>query len=155
MRAVEWGPGIVEREVVLDAPIEAVFAFFGDPGNLNRITPPWLDFRIVSCSTATIGSGTLIDYRLRIRGVPIRWRSRILDWDPPHGFADEQVRGPYRKWIHHHSFEDLGGRTRCRDHVAYTVPGGALVDRLFVRPDVERIFDYRTEQLARILGRGT
>jgi ligand-binding SRPBCC domain-containing protein len=146
------GEFLLERDVVVSRGIQDVFRFFSDPANLNRLTPPWLDFHIVGCSTPTIGAGTLIDYKLKVRGFPLRWRSRILAWNPPYGFADEQVRGPYRSWLHHHSFEDLGGRTRCRDLVRYSVLGGRIVDRLFVRRDVERIFDHRGEQLAKIFG---
>ena len=146
---------VLERELVVARGLGEVFAFFSDPHNLDRITPPWLGFRIVGVSTTEIREGTLIDYRLKLRGIPIRWRSRITEWNPPHGFADEQVHGPYRAWYHRHEFEDLGGRTRCRDVVHYSVLGGALVNRLLVRPDVDRIFDYRTEQLARLFGAPT
>lgn len=138
---------LIDREQVLSKPIDEVFRFFSDPRNLGEITPPWLNFQIVSCSTETIGEGTVIDYRLRVRGLPIRWRSVIRQWVPPYRFLDEQLRGPYRRWIHEHSFEDLGGRTRVGDHVRYSVLGGALVNSLLVRPDIERIFDYRAERL--------
>jgi ligand-binding SRPBCC domain-containing protein len=131
-----------------------VFRFFSDPANLGEITPPWLDFRVVGCSTPVIGEGTLIDYKLRLRGLPLRWRSRIDSWNPPHGFIDEQLTGPYRSWIHEHLFEDLGGSTLVRDRVRYSVLGGALVNRLLVRPDVERIFDYRSKRLAELFGSG-
>ena len=102
----------IEREQTLAQPIAVVFRFFSDPANLGEITPPWLDFRIVGCSTPKIGEGTQIDYKLRLRGLPLRWQSRIRSWNPPHGFIDEQVSGPYRSWIHEHVFEDLGGSDR-------------------------------------------
>lgn len=152
VETVEKGELVLEREVVVARGIREVFDFFSDPKNLDQLTPPWMNFHIVRSSTPTIGTGTLIDYKLRVRGLPLRWRSRILEWNPPYGFADEQVRGPYRSWLHRHTFEDLGARTRCLDVVRYTVLGGALVNRLFVKPDLERIFDYRTEQLVKIFG---
>ena len=131
--------------------IEEVFAFFADPANLEAITPPWLHFRVLGASTDEVEEGTLIDYRLRLHGVPIRWRSRIRAWNPPFGFIDEQVRGPYRSWVHHHDFEPDGDGVWVGDRVEYRVPGGALVDRLFVRRDLRRIFDFRTDELARLL----
>jgi len=149
---VRKGEFLLERDVVVARPIQEVFRFFAEPKNLNQLTPPWLDFHIVACSTPAIGPGTLIDYKLKLHGLPLRWRSRITAWNPPYGFADEQLRGPYRTWIHHHAFEDLGGSTRCRDSVRYAVLGGSIVNRLFVARDVNRIFDYRTEQLSKIFG---
>ena len=144
---------VIQREMTLPRGIEEVFRFFSDPQNLGAITPPWLHFEVVACSTASITEGTVIDYRLRVRGLPLRWRSVIRGWQPPSRFTDEQVVGPYRRWIHEHSFADQGGATRVRDRVRYAVPGGALVDRLLVRPDLERIFDFRAERLAALLGR--
>jgi len=142
---------LIRRDQTLGAGIDEVFRFFSDPRNLGEITPPWLHFHIDACSTASIGEGTVIDYSLRVRGFPFRWRSVIRAWDPPFRFVDEQVTGPYRRWIHEHSFVDLGGRTRVGDCVRYAVFGGALVDRFLVRPDVERIFDYRAKRLMTLL----
>ncbi len=93
--------------------------------------------------------GTLIDYRLRVRGVPLRWRTRISAWQPPHRFVDEQIRGPYRQWIHEHTFEPREGGTLARDRVRYAVPFDGLLHRLFVRPDIEKIFHFRAEALQR------
>ncbi len=143
----------IEREQVVPRKREEVFRFFSDPHNLEAITPPWLHFHIVSSSTPTIGEGTLIEYRLRVRGLPLRWRSLIREWDPPHRFVDEQLSGPYRRWVHEHRFEDLGDRTRVSDNVRYSVLGGALVNRFLVRPDVKRIFDHRTLRLEALMGR--
>jgi ligand-binding SRPBCC domain-containing protein len=92
-------------------------------------------------------AGTEIDYRLRIHGVPLRWRTRIESWQPERRFVDVQLRGPYRLWHHTHEFEEVAGGTLCRDVVRYAVPGGRLVDRLFVRRDVERIFEFRRRAL--------
>jgi ligand-binding SRPBCC domain-containing protein len=139
------------RELRLHSTPEELFPFFADPGNLEAITPPSLHFRILSCSTESIQEGTEIDYALRIRGVPVRWRSLITAWDPPYGFDDLQLRGPYRHWHHEHRFREVDGVTLATDHVSYAMFGGSLVDRWLVRPDLERIFDYRTEQLIRLL----
>ena len=130
------------------------FAFFADARNLERITPPFLRFRIVTPGPIPMRAGTLIDYRLRLRGIPVRWRTEITAWDPPHGFTDEQLRGPYRKWVHRHDFRAEDGGTRFDDTVLYAVVGGALVDRLIVRPDVTRIFDYRRKVIGELLGSG-
>ncbi len=131
----------IEREV------EEVFAFFSNPRNLEAITPPWLRFRIVAVSSDRITTGTQIDYRLRLRGVPIRWRSRICVWEPPVRFVDEQVIGPYRLWRHLHTFERDGCATLARDWVEYAAPGGPSVNRLLVAPDLQRIFDFRARSL--------
>ena len=94
-------------------------------------------------------AGTLIDYRIHVHGVPIRWRTEIAEWQPPHRFVDVQLSGPYRLWHHTHTFEDRGSSTLCRDEVRYWPRGGALIDLLFVRGDVERIFAYRRQEAAR------
>lgn len=135
----------------LGRPLEEVFAFFADAFNLERLTPPWLRFRVLTPAPIEMREGALIDYRLRLHGLPLRWRSRIALWEPPHRFADEQVRGPYRRWHHTHRFEPGGEGTTVIDEVDYAVWGGSLVDRLLVRGDVERIFAYRRATLEREL----
>lgn len=133
-------------------PLEQVFAFFSDPHNLERITPPFLHFRILTPeSTLEMREGLLIDYALRIRGLPVRWRSEISRWDPPHLFVDTQVRGPYRKWIHEHRFTSVGDSTLVEDRVEYSVLGGKFVHRFFVQRDLEKIFSYRVRVLDRLL----
>ena len=134
-------------ELWLPVPPEEVFPFFADAANLDAITPPWLYFRIVTPPPIEMRAGALIDYRLRVRGLPIRWRTRINLWEPPHRFVDEQLRGPYKQWIHEHTFEQAEGGTLARDHVSYAVPFDALLHRVFVRPDVERIFAHRSAEL--------
>jgi ligand-binding SRPBCC domain-containing protein len=133
----------------LPLPPEELFPFFADPGNLDAITPPWLHFHIVTPPPIEMRVGTLIDYKLRVRGVPLRWRTLIREWQPPHRFVDEQVRGPYRQWIHEHTFEARDGGTLVRDHASYVVPLDWLTHRWFVRPDIENIFQFRSEALRR------
>lgn len=128
-------------------PLDDVFAFFSDPANLNAITPGWVRFRMVTASPIQMREGTLIDYRMRIRGVPVSWRTRITVWDPPHRFVDEQLRGPYRLWRHEHRFEARDGGTVVGDRVRYAVPFDFIAHPLFVGRDIERIFAYRQEKL--------
>lgn len=139
-------------ELWLPVPPDKLFPFFADAANLETLTPPWLRFRILTPPPIEMREGTLIDYRLRIHGVPIRWRTRISVWEPPRRFVDEQLRGPYRQWIHEHTFEPKDGGTLVRDHVRYAVLADWLLHRWFVRPDIERIFAYRSEVLRRLFG---
>jgi ligand-binding SRPBCC domain-containing protein len=137
----------LHRELWLPQPLDHVFPFFADAANLELLTPPWLSFEILSPRPISMGVGTLIDYRLRLRGIPLRWRSEISAWEPPFRFVDRQVRGPYRLWEHEHRFESRDGGTLASDHVRYAVLGGTLANRLFVAPDLARIFDYRTAKM--------
>lgn len=137
LESVQWLP----------RPIGEVFPFFADAANLERITPPWLRFSVLTPGPVEMRVATRIDYRLRVRGVPLRWQSEITAWEPPLRFADEQRRGPYRLWVHEHTFRERDGGTEVRDHVTYAVPGGWLVERLLVGPDVRRIFAYRRRAL--------
>ncbi len=136
-----------QTELWLPLPPEDLFPFFADATNLDAITPPWLNFRIVTSGPVVMRAGALIDYRLRVRGLPLRWRTRINVWEPPHRFEDEQLRGPYRQWIHEHTFEARDGGTLARDHVRYSTPFDWLVHGWLVRPDIERIFRYRSAAL--------
>lgn len=142
----------MERVTEIAAPLEEVFSFFSDAENLETISPPWLRFRITTPGPIIMKEGALIRYRLRLRMVPISWTTRITAWQPPHRFVDEQLSGPFRMWVHEHTFEERNGRTLARDRVDYIVPGGAIVHRLFVRPDLEKIFSFR-ENILRQLGR--
>jgi ligand-binding SRPBCC domain-containing protein len=141
---------IFETELWLPHPRNEVFAFFGDAHNLERITPPWVNFAVLTPAPIVMRPGILIDYRIRIHGVPVRWRTEISAWQPPFQFVDEQRRGPYRLWHHTHTFEEREGGTLCRDRVRYWPRGGALMNWLFVRKDVERIFEYRRQRLVEI-----
>lgn len=141
-----------ESEIWLPCPRAEVFPFFGDATNLEQLTPPWLKFEVLTPVPIFMQAGALIDYRLQIYGIPLRWRTRIQSWDPPFRFVDEQLRGPYRRWVHEHAFIERDGGTLCRDRVEYAVFGGWLVDRLLVRRDVARIFAYRRVQLEQRFG---
>lgn len=143
--------------VALAARLDAVFSFFSNAGNLEVLTPPWLRFRVLTEGEIPMSRGTQIDYRLRLHGLPLRWRSEITVWEPPHRFVDEQVIGPYRSWIHEHRFEvkQRPGREAvviASDEVRYQAPGGALVERLLVAPDLKRIFAYRAARLRERFG---
>ena len=136
---------LLETEQRLPHPVERVFAFFAEAGNLQRITPPELRFGIVTPLPIVLGAGTTIDYRLRLFGIPFLWRSVITEWDPPRAFTDEQVKGPYALWIHRHLFEPERGGTVIRDRVRYKLPLGPVGDLAHpvVRRQLARIFDYR------------
>ena len=134
----------------IERPVEEVFAFFADARNLERITPPWIRFRILGEPPPELRAGTEIDYQLRLRGIPLRWRSRITAWQPPHRFVDEQARGPYRLWRHEHLFERDGDATLATDQVEFAAFGGPLVRRFLIAPDLERIFAYRLRALSEI-----
>lgn len=146
---------ILERRQRIERPIEEVFAFYGDAHNLERITPPLLGFEVTTPAPIAMGAGTLIEYRLRLHRVPVRWRTRIEVWEPPHRFVDVQVKGPYSLWEHTHTFEQDGpGATVMQDRVRYSIPFGPLgdlADRLLVRRDLRQIFDYRRDAVAREL----
>lgn len=136
-------------ELWLPVPPDELFPFFADAANLQAITPPWLDFRVVTPPPVEMREGALIDYKLRVRGLPLRWRTRINVWQPPHRFEDEQIRGPYRQWIHEHTFKPSNGGTLARDRVRYAVPFDWLTHRWLVRPDIEKIFKFRAAALTK------
>lgn len=139
------------REAVVPVSLEKAFKFFSDAFHLDLLTPPWLGFAIVTPLPIEMKPGTVIDYRIRLHGFPIRWRTLISEWEPPHRFVDEQIRGPYRWWRHTHRFEACAQGTRVIDEVEYAAPLAWLSERLLVRRDLERIFDYRGEALQRHL----
>ena len=116
----ESGDGfLLTASMTVSKPIEEVFEFFSDAGNLETITPEFLNFRILSQLPIEMEVGALIDYRLRLYGIPFRWRTKISHWEPPVRFVDEQMRGPYRQWHHEHTFETVAEGTLCKDLVHY------------------------------------
>ncbi len=147
---------VLETRMVLPLPVEPVFAFFGDAGNLERITPPELRFAILSPRPIHLGVGALIDYRLQLFGVPFRWRTRIDRFEPEVAFVDRQVRGPYRIWVHTHTFRAVPSGTEIRDHVRWALPLPPLgeVAAPLVRRQLDRIFRYRERAIRGILTPG-
>jgi ligand-binding SRPBCC domain-containing protein len=146
---------LLERSQRVEVPVERAFAFYADERNLEPLTPPWLHFEVTSPRPIAMRAGALLEYRLRLHGVPIAWRTRIDAWEPPRRFTDFQEQGPYALWEHTHTFESDGAATIIHDRVRYAIPYGplgALAHRLFVRRDLERIFDYRRDALEALLG---
>lgn len=144
----------LERRLFLPAQRSAVFEFFSHAENLGRITPPDLQFEITSPRPIRMHVGALIDYRIRLHGVPMRWRTRILDWEPPHRFVDLQLRGPYRFWLHEHEFRETEGGTTVTDRVWYRLPALGPLARpvsALVRRQLDAIFDFRAEAVRRAL----
>lgn len=143
---------LLERSQRVEVPIELAFAFYGNSDNLEPLTPPWLHFEVTTPRPLTLRSGALLDYRLRLHGVPVRWTTLIETWEPPLRFIDSQTKGPYSLWEHTHLFEPDGdGATIIHDCIRYAIPLGplgAIAHRLFVRRDLERIFDYRRDAVA-------
>lgn len=139
-------------KIWLPCPLDEVFEFFSNAGNLQELTPPWVQFQILTPLPISMHAGRLIDYKIRIHGIPIRWRTEITHWEPGVRFVDVQRRGPYRLWEHEHRFQAERDGTLMTDHVRYAVYGGALVHSLFVKKDVERIFEYRTDRMKALFG---
>ena len=145
---------LLKRTQRLSRPPEEVFSFFADALNLERITPPWLGFTVVTPEPIEMCAGRLIDYRLKLHGVALSWHTEIAIWDPPRCFVDVQLSGPYRVWHHTHTFEPDGDGTTMRDIVRYGLPLGPLGELarlLVVRRDLERIFEFRQKEVVRLL----
>jgi ligand-binding SRPBCC domain-containing protein len=139
-------------EHLVARPVDEVFAFFSDANNLEAITPRQLNFRILTPGPIRLAAGARIDYQLTLYGIPLKWATLIESWAPPREFVDVQLRGPYRVWRHTHRFLAEGGGTRIVDDVEYELPLGTLgrlVEALWARREVARIFGYRTEVIAR------
>jgi ligand-binding SRPBCC domain-containing protein len=137
----------LKTEIWLPQKRTTVFNFFADPRNLEELTPKWLHFEILTPMPLPMEPGALIDYRLRLYGIPLRWQSKISVWEPPSRFVDTQTRGPYSLWIHEHTFVERDGGTVVGDTVSYAALGGRIVNQLLVAPDLSRIFRYRHEVL--------
>jgi ligand-binding SRPBCC domain-containing protein len=146
---------VLERDQVVPRGRDEVFAFFADAFNLEAITPPWLGFRVITPGPIGMAAGTSIEYRLKLHGLRVDWLTSIEIWEPGRRFVDTQVRGPYRLWRHTHLFEDHPNGTLVRDRVSYAIPLGPLGELarlLFVRRDLDRIFDHRQVAVAEALG---
>jgi ligand-binding SRPBCC domain-containing protein len=144
-------PQILHTSVVIPRPVEEVFSFFSKADNLELITPANVHFRIITPLPIIMSEGTLIDYRIKLSGIPFGWKTRISKWDPPFCFIDEQLKGPYALWHHTHEFTDAGnGTTRMSDTVKFISSGwilAPLMHYLFVNRLVKAIFDYRNKKL--------
>jgi ligand-binding SRPBCC domain-containing protein len=145
----------LEREQLVAAPLERVFDFFSRASNLEAITPPWLRFRVLTPEPVEMRRGALIEYRLRLRAVPLRWVSLIEEWKPGVRFVDRQVTGPYQLWHHTHEFADRDrAGTLVLDTVRYAIPFGRLGElahATFVETDLRKVFDYRQRAVAGLL----
>jgi ligand-binding SRPBCC domain-containing protein len=145
----------LEREQLVPGPVGDVFGFFAQARNLERITPPWLGFTVLTPDPIAMEAGAVIEYWLRLHAVPVRWITRIEEWEVDRAFVDRQLRGPYRLWHHRHDFVARGDATLVRDRVAYALPLGPLGDvahAAFVRRDLDRIFDFRRDAVRELLG---
>jgi ligand-binding SRPBCC domain-containing protein len=137
---------ILERTTIINRPCSEVFDFFSKAENLNKITPPDLNFKIMTDGSIEMKKGTLINYRIKIWGIPLQWQTLISEWNPPHSFADMQLKGPYSKWIHKHSFQEKDGQTIMHDKVEYRARGWIfepMLEYLLVKRKLKKIFDYR------------
>lgn len=144
----------LHRRQWIRRPLQDVFAFFADAGNLEAITPPFLQFQILTPLPIAMRAGAVIEYRLKLFGLPFHWRTVIESFDPPHRFIDQQARGPYRLWRHLHEFRETPDGTEMVDRVDYELPLGpigSLVHAAFVRRSLAEIFDYRQQRIAELL----
>ncbi len=149
---------VLEREQLIPRPRAEVFGFFAQARNLERLTPGFLRFQILTPEPIEMRPGTLIDYRLHLYGLPLRWRTRIERFEPEERFVDLQLSGPYRRWEHLHEFSDAPGGTLMRDRVEYALPLGPLgaaAHALMVRRSLARIFDYRRAAVEELFGEVT
>lgn len=136
----------------LPRPRHEVFAFFSNAHNLELLTPKFLNFRILTPAPIDMRVGARIDYRIRLHGIPIKWKTRISVWEPDERFVDEQIRGPYRYWHHEHLFEDAGHQTVMTDVVNYSVWFGAIIHPMLVKKDLLRVFEYRANRILKLFG---
>ena len=149
-------PHILIRETVLNGSIEEVFDFFSKAENLDKITPPILGFRIITPLPVEMKNGTLIDYKIKLNGIPFNWRTEITKWDPPNCFEDTQLKGPYKMWHHQHHFKEVDGGVEMTDILHYEIPFGFIgnfLNTLFIEKKIKAIFEFRTTALEKLLGK--
>lgn len=151
------GTHVFKKEIHIPRPRSDVFAFFANAENLEKITPPELSFSIHSPLPIRMDEGTVIEYRLHLFHIPFSWISVIAEWEKDRRFVDEQVKGPYAKWVHRHTFDDAERGTRVMDEVHYRLPLYPLGEMAapLVKRQLERIFDYRARRLEELLGSGS
>jgi ligand-binding SRPBCC domain-containing protein len=138
------------KETLINKPLNEIFDFFSRAENLNKITPPELNFKILSPLPIEMKQGALIDYKIKINGIPFKWKTEITIWEPGIRFVDSQIKGPYKVWIHEHFFEEKDGKTYMRDTVKFLSPGGVfepIINKFLVEKRVNAIFDYREKVL--------
>ncbi len=143
----------LNTEMSLPLPIGEVFRFFSDAANLEAITPPELGLEILTERPIAMAPGALIDYQLRLFGFPFKWRTRITSWNPPHEFVDEQLSGPYKEWVHTHTFKEIPGGTSILDVIKYRLPLWPFGEIAYpiVRWQLDRVFRFRQQSILRLL----
>ena len=148
-------PHILFRETLIPKPLHEVFEFFSKAENLNTITPPELSFSIITPLPVEMKKGTIIDYKIKLNGIPFKWKTEITAWEPMARFVDKQIKGPYKMWVHEHRFYDKNGQTLMTDKVEFLSPGWFLepvINNLFVSRKVNSIFDYREKRFKELFG---
>lgn len=141
------------REQIVNKTIDEVFSFFEKPENLEVITPTWMRFKIKTPPPLIMKAGAEFDYRIDLIKIPLKWKTKIAIYDPPYKFVDVQMKGPYRKWIHTHTFETMGDKTKITDNVDYDLPAGILgriVHMIYIRKTLKAIFDFRESTINRL-----
>lgn len=156
LKVPEMSRHTINATLTIERPIDEVFSFFSRAENLAVITPPELGFHIRTALPIVMQVGTLIDYKIKLHGLPMHWRTLISAWDPPNRFVDEQLKGPYAEWIHTHTFTAVGKGTRIDDEVTYRLPFGPLgaVAHPLIRRQLSRIFSYRSDAVSAHFGQG-
>ncbi len=146
-------PHIYQQVTYINRPLYEVFDFFSKAENLNKLTPPILDFKILTPMPIKMGTGTLIDYKIKLNGISFFWKTKITAWENNKRFEDTQIKGPYKIWIHEHLFEEIGGQVKMTDTVQYQSPGWILeplINKLYIRRKVEEIFSFRNQELDKL-----
>jgi ligand-binding SRPBCC domain-containing protein len=153
MQFRQSNPFVFKTTQFIKRPMAEIFQFFSKAENLERLTPSWLNFKIITPLPIIMEKGAHIDYQLRLMGIPFRWQTEITVWEPPHRFVDEQIIGPYKLWRHEHQFLEEQGATCMRDTVHYDISGSFIrypIKHFFVGPRIQKIFNFRYEQINRV-----